>query len=309
MELTTGNDDADRRLDRILRKALPDYPLSLIHRLLRQGRVLVNGKAGHSADRIPAGAVITVAAQPMPRTERPPPAAGGRLPELPPILLRGEGLLIFNKPAGLAVHGPQSLDTLVQAYLAGRLPPSLSFRPGPLHRLDRPSSGVIVFSTDLEGARRFSTLMREGRLRKRYLAIVEGRIEHREMWRDELIRDSALRKTFAAGGGKTMSAITRVRPLAANAAYTLILAEIDTGRTHQIRAQAAAHGHPLAGDVKYGGRAAERGGGFFLHAWKLEQEGPVQDEHALRLDVTAPPPPAFLERIRELFGGCAAALS
>jgi 23S rRNA pseudouridine955/2504/2580 synthase len=313
MELTTGNDDAGRRLDRIVRAALPDFSLSLIHRLLRQGRVLVNGRAAQGADRVPAGAVITINA--LPPVSRPappasPPPAGGRFLELPPILWQGDGLLILNKPAGLAVHGPESLDTLVQAYLAGRLPPSLSFRPGPLHRLDKPSSGVIVFSTGLEGARRFSALMREGRLRKQYLAIVEGRIERSEIWHDELVRDNARRKTFAAGpeaaaagGEKFRSAVTRARPLAANAGYTLLLAEIGTGRTHQIRAQAAAHGHPLAGDVKYGGRGGtRRGGEWFLHAWKLEREEPAQDESVRLLAVTAPPPPAFQQRIRELFG-------
>jgi 23S rRNA pseudouridine955/2504/2580 synthase len=98
-----------------------------------------------------------------------------------------------------------------------------------------------------------------------------------------------------------------VRPLAFSAAYgdtgsTLLLAEIETGRTHQIRAHAAAHGHPLAGDIKYGGHVLDggrRGGGFFLHAWKIElRETAPSFPHS----ITAPLPEAFGERIRALFG-------
>lgn len=305
MELETGNDDEGRRLDRILRKALPEYPLSLIHRLLRQGQVLVGGKPAQGDDRIPAGVVISIAAlPPIVRTPfRQLPPAKRRLP---PLLWQGAGLLVINKPAGLAVHGPDSLDILVQAHLADKLPPSLSFRPGPLHRLDKPTSGLIVFSTSIEGARRFSALLREQQLRKYYLALVEGRLDTGAVWEDTLIRDSSAKKTHSTGqdstaGGKT--ALTRVRSIAANAAYTLLLAEIATGRTHQIRAQAAAHGHPLAGDIKYGGHSTgggrRCGGNFFLHAWKLKFGKSAKEFSPL---IIAPPPESFTNQISSLFG-------
>ncbi|MDR1238607.1 MAG: hypothetical protein LBK27_00675, partial [Treponema sp.] len=181
MTLTAGADDEGRRLDRILRRALPDMPLSGIHRLLRKGQILVDGKPAEAETRIPAGAVITVpgsAAPPLPvspgawgvaedllRAEGPPQVftepygarlerrggqnknirrkkMSGKGPPLPTsplplkILREETDLLFINKPAGLAVHGAGSLDEAVRAYLTGRLSPSLSFRPGPLHRLD-----------------------------------------------------------------------------------------------------------------------------------------------------------------------------
>jgi 23S rRNA pseudouridine955/2504/2580 synthase len=302
MELKTGADDADRRLDRILRKALPDHPLSLLHRLLRQGRVLVDGRPAAPGDRVAAGAVITIpdislGAAAKPRALHFPGPA-------PDILWQSAGILVLNKPPGIAVHGPGGLDGQVRAYLAESLSDSLSFRPGPLHRLDKPTSGLIVFSTSLEGARYVSALFREQHLRKSYLALVEGRVEQEQVWQDELVRDRDAKKTFAAHGGK--AALTRARPLAVSeTGYTLLLAEIETGRTHQIRAQAAVHGHPLAGDSKYGGRAIHRGGGFFLHAWKLElrETAPGPEKiPPLPRSVTAPPPAAFLERIHRLFG-------
>ncbi|MDR2470796.1 MAG: RluA family pseudouridine synthase [Treponema sp.] len=294
-------DDDGRRLDRILRKALPDLPLSALHRLLRQGRIRVNGAPAKAEDRVPAGAAIT-----LPRFSgaAPKAAAPPRLPgaarALPPILFEGAGLLVLNKPPGLAVHGPESLETLVRAYLAPRLPPSLSFRPGPLHRLDKPTSGVIVFSTGLEGARRFSALLREGRVKKRYLALAEGLLDGPETWRDELLRESAARKTrpAPASAPEARTALTRVTPLARAAGQTLLLAEIATGRTHQIRAQAAIHRHPLSGDRKYG--AAPLPGGFLLHAWELGL-----DEDALPGFpplITAPPPEPFDRRMTALFG-------
>jgi 23S rRNA pseudouridine955/2504/2580 synthase len=295
MVLTASVDDHERRLDRVLRKALPDLPLSAIYRLLRRGLVLVNGKAAAGDYRVRAGAVITLPG------EKTPPAAAPRPPAAPPeILWEGAGLLALNKPAGLSVHGPPpSLEAQVRSYLPPS--PSLSFRPGPLHRLDKPSSGVILFAATLEGARYFSGLIRERRVRKRYLALVEG-IPEEAVWTDTLIRDRERRKTFSGTGGKP--ALTRIRPLAVSGgnpksagdpAYSLILAEIETGRTHQIRAQGAIRGHPLAGDRKYGG--GFRAGGFLLHAWSLTF--PLGEAS---LTITAPIPPSLRGEAARLFG-------
>jgi len=278
MELITGENDDGRRLDRILRKALPDYPLPLIHRLLRQKKVLVNGKPAKAQDRIDCGAKISISSldnaqirAPLAQTTQTRAPQERKFPPLE-ILWQDMGLIAVNKPAGLAVHGHNSLDDMVRFYLAEKLPPSLSFKPGPLHRLDKPSSGIVVFSTSIEGARLFTSLMRERKVRKTYLAIVEGELKSEEIWHDELVRDKEKKKTFVsqpdAGCGK--NAVTKVTPLAADGKYTLIKVQIATGRTHQIRAQAAFHGHPLAGDKKYGGKRFGEKRGFFLHAWKLE---------------------------------------
>jgi len=268
MELVTGENDKGRRLDRILRKSLSDHPLALIHRLIRQGQVLVNGRPAKAQDRLECGCVIIINSE-QKTGNKEKNVKKTRAAAIPQILWEGSGLLAVYKPAGIAVHGDDSLDVMVRSYLADKLPPSLSFKPGPLHRLDKPSSGVVIFSASLEGARLFTSLMRERKVKKTYLAIVQGIIKDEENWHDELVRDRERKKTFISdtrSGGKT--AITKVTPIATEERYTLIRAEIATGRTHQIRAQAQAHGHPLAGDVKYGGKKSREG--FFLHAWKLE---------------------------------------
>jgi len=283
MELITGENDKGRRLDRILRKALPDYPLPLIHKLLRQKKVLVGGKPCKANDRIENGLTISI-----PSINNRKQGLGVREQKSNisekvcklQILWEDSGLIAVNKPAGIIVHGENSMDTMVRSYLADKLPPSLSFTPGPLHRLDKPSSGIVVFSSSLEGARLFTGLMREQKVKKTYLAVIEGILEKEEIWQDELVRDKEKKKTFVShkksDGSK--NAHTKVTPLSANGGYTLIKAEIATGRTHQIRAQASAHGYPLAGDIKYGARKrtvnreqrTEKIADIFLHAWKLE---------------------------------------
>jgi 23S rRNA pseudouridine955/2504/2580 synthase len=170
------------------------------------------------------------------------------------------------------------------------------------------SSGIIVFSTGIAGARAFSVLMRERRLRKTYLALADGRIEEEEIWEESLFRDTVRGKTLAVTGEQAdrtqaKPARTRVFPLAFHPPYSLIALEIETGRTHQIRAQAAFHGHPLAGDRKYGG--SFQSGGPLLHAFSLgfpAEECPPELVGFRGETVSAPLPKSFLSRIQEIFG-------
>ena len=321
ISLIAAADDSGRRLDRILRKALPDLPLSAIHRLLRKGGVLVDGKAMSADYRVLAGQTIMLRSPvPSPKSQIPKPQSPVPSPySLTDIILfEGAGLLILNKPAGLRVHGRESLEDLVLSYLEPKLPPSLSFRPGPLHRLDRPTSGIIAFSTNLEGARFFSAMMRNRILKKQYLALVSGVIEKTEIWEDKLARDGRRKKTFRSFG-EAKTALTKITPLLGDGVRTLVLAEIETGRTHQIRAQAAAHGHPLLGDKKYGAmqnEALDYTGRFLLHAWRMEfsvktventdntqYEGlPLGLPGGLPRRIEAPLPEKFFEKIQNIFG-------
>jgi 23S rRNA pseudouridine955/2504/2580 synthase len=328
IELIAGKDDHGRRLDRILRKALPDLSLSLIHRLLRQKKILVDNKPANPNNRIEQGMVIKIYTSathtskqvnetfvnhkismvnkkvPSPQT----PTPDSKLPT--PVLWQGSGVIVFNKPQGLSTHGPNSLDTIVNTWLAegdaGPLPRSLSFKPGPLHRLDKPTSGAIVFSRTLEGAKLFSALLKERKLEKSYIAIVEGCIEGEKIWRDSLEHDKDARKSLINTEPRTLNpglkeAVTTVKMLASNGKYSLIEARIKTGRHHQIRAQAAAHGHPLAGDTKYGGKPLPDSGKgcFFLHAWKIKF---TERPDGFPQEIIAPLPEAFRAQIEALFG-------
>jgi len=296
-------DDSGRRLDRVLRKAMRQTPLSAIHRMLRQGLVLVDGRKASPDRRVLAGETITVQVTEYEGASNEQFAAKKESSHLglPEILFEDSGLLILNKPAGLSVHGKDSADNLVQSYLGPKLCPSLSFKPGPLHRLDRPSSGVLVFSASLEGAQRFSEMMRDGKIKKQYLAVVEGQVENREVWKDDLFRDARVKKSFIGNLSenntnhvKGKHALTKVKALIGNNERSLVLFEIETGRTHQIRAQSASRRHPLLGDKKYGGSPLS--GGFLLHAWRLYLPPPFPPL------VEAPLPENFTNKIKKLFG-------
>ena len=311
-------DDDQRRLDRILRKALPKIPLSALHRLLRKGNITVDGQKASLQMRIQKGQLIEIRNNYQKKSLISEPESDGtgsegglekgHFPVIPlpaiNIIYEGKGLLILNKPPGMAVHGENSMQSMVNKYLESKLLPSLSFKPGPLHRLDKPTSGLLVFSMNLHGARFFSTLLRERKVKKIYLAVtdnkIEGKINNEEIWKDNLGRDKKLRKTFLDNASGT-EAITRIKPLKSSETHTLITAEIETGITHQIRAQAFIHGHPLSGDRKYGSVTSGHNGNFLLHAWKLELDE-TELLPGLPGKFTAPLPDYFMAGLVKFFG-------
>jgi 23S rRNA pseudouridine955/2504/2580 synthase len=303
---TIGADDSGRRLDRVVRKCFSGMPLSAIHKAFRKGAVRIDGEARKPDYRCREGERLQIGYASLQELEeereRLPAeheagAAGRIISGL--IVLETEDLLFLNKPAGLLVHdGTESLEWGVRHYLAPLLPPSLSFQPGPLHRLDRNTSGIIAFSRSLPGARAFSQALAEGKIHRSYLAVIEGSITGPERWEDRLGRNSATR-TSRKGDEGDPCAITLIEPVASasDGAMSLVRLSLLTGRTHQIRAQASLHGHPLAGDGKYGSRAGVNP--YLLHAECISFEEELLPE--LPSAVRAPLPSVFAEFIAKVF--------
>lgn len=268
-QFTAGRDDDGRRLERVLRKLFPEVPLSALNRALRKGDIRIAGKRVKADHRLRAGERVEIRA-PFAREARPPESrsADGRSPGVSlEVLFRSEDLLAINKPAGIAVHGANSLTGQVRSLLADSRERSLSFRPGPLHRLDKLTTGVIVYGASLEGARRFSEAMRERRLTKLYIALLRGTLPLPVRWFDTLEQE-----------GSSRSAELSVIPIIHLDGATLVACLPKTGRTHQIRKQAAQRGYPLVGDHAYKGDTAERrlSGGYLLHALSIAA-GPEVD--------------------------------
>ncbi len=291
-------DDHDRRIDRIIRRVLPETNLSQIYRLIRQGKARLNGRRVKPSVRVKEGDRITIKAaaeQPLPVTAS---GAAGRSDGIGDIILfENRDLLVLNKPGGIPVHGPGSIDSTVRNYLSTGLPASLSFRPGPVHRLDRNTTGVLIFSKSLLGARRLSRILRERKIDKYYITILDGRLGGEETWHDRLKRNHNECKTYE-DPEHGRPALTRVFPLMTEKGISLTLIHIETGRTHQIRAQAALHHHPLTGDSKYRGSSLIPF--YFLHAAAIRITESNND-----LDfrtVTAPLPLDSSTVISTLFG-------
>lgn len=298
VELAAGPDDAGRRLDKVLRSLLGEAPLSAVYSSLRHRRILVNGKPAEASLRLAPGDRISLDPALLPARAGPglPPAAAGGPSLSGLIVLETEDLLFLNKPRGMLVHGKDSLEELVRAYLGERSRGSLSFKPGPLHRLDRNTSGLVAFPRSAAGARAFAELLRSRRIEKRYLALLEGSLGSPAVWEDLLERDGE--RGISSAGSSGRPARSRALPLAEAGGLSLALVELGTGLTHQIRAQAAARGLALAGDAKYGGRPLP--GGYLLHALALRfPEPPFPD---LPREVSAPLPPRARARLEAIFG-------
>ncbi len=251
--LTAAENDHDRRLDRVIRKRYSSLSLSWIYRAIRTGRITLNGLQAEASDRVRSGDRIVVCSSfPLAPSARkandPRQIESDRLKPL--IIFENEHILALNKPWGMLVHGDDSLDSLVQSYLEGHLSASLSFKPGPIHRLDRNTTGLILFSRSLLGARLISEAFKKRLVKKTYLAILDGEIDGKVEWNDRLQRSRHKTRNAPKSG---IGAQTVIEPLICRYGHTLATAGIVTGRTHQIRVQAAIHGHPLTGDRKYEG--------------------------------------------------------
>lgn len=282
-EFTAGPNDQDRRLDALVRRFLPNLGLGGLQKALRQGDIRLNGKKASPDTRVSQGDVLSVWQFLLESGQKKPSPTGKKAKYSVEewIVARSEEILIINKPKGLLVHsgegdsrGQPLLEVLVADYLKDKISAGLSFRPGPLHRLDRQTSGLLAFSASLEGARKFSALMQGHGLRKIYLTLLEGRMLTPHTRHDPIARDEKNLVSQAAPQGR--EAQTQFTPLAWSENHTLALAEISSGRTHQIRVHAQEAGHPLAGDSKYGSRTSRSDGegglpgyGWFLHAWLL----------------------------------------
>ncbi len=325
-ELTAGPDDQGRRLDRVLRRVLPGVPLSALHRAFRKRRIRINGRRARPEHRLSPGETITL--PPGLAAEAVVPVSGNtRDAQRLEILLEGPELIAVNKPAGISTHGPASLQQLVAQYFSDRSNRSLAFRPAPLHRLDRDTSGVVLCAATIEGAQRFSELLRARRVSKWYLALLDGVVAEAAQWADTLERDTRTGRVQRAGFGRGQEATAEVTPLLLNREHRLTLAAVRlvTGRRHQIRAQAALRGVALLGDARYNPRAEDRtrshtthehhrrhrsrtprarhDRGYLLHAATVVIE---EGERLLgSRSVSAPLPEEGARRIRRLFGEAA----
>ena len=275
-DFPTGADDEGRRLDKVIRIFIPDLPLSNIYQSMRKGLIKVNDKKSKPEYRINAGDVIKIAdvlLKNSTETEPMPVGASCKIKIEDLIVFENPHILILNKPAGINVQKATKSDTSLvdfvkQYYEKTREKHSISFNPGALHRIDKQTSGLICFSMSLEGARWFTEQMKEHNIKKTYTATVEGTVTQSQTWKDYILKEDESGSDFhmvKVIDGNTSSvppeakeSITKIIPIESftkdGNTFTKCEFQIETGRQHQIRAQSAFHGHPLAGDLVYGAK-------------------------------------------------------
>jgi len=196
--------------------------------------------------------------------------------------------MVVFKPAGMVMHPAYrhpdgTLWNVLADLFAERGMPE---RPHLLHRLDRETSGLVCVPKRLPAHRRLERMLREGRFEKRYLALVEGVTPIHGTIDEPLARDPIDRRRVCVRADG-QNAVTHFTALRRFDHYTLLRVALETGRMHQIRAHLAHIGHPVAGDVAYGGGSAVSDR-VFLHADRLSFPHPVT---RLWIDCRAPLPP------------------
>jgi 23S rRNA pseudouridine1911/1915/1917 synthase len=210
-------------------------------------------------------------------------------PELRVVHL-DEALAVVDKPAGLVVHpapshrGPTLVSELAEILDGGADPE----RPGIVHRLDKGTSGLLVVARGDEAHAALQEQVREREVERAYLALAGGRLGSRTGTIDAPIgRASRQRTRMAVSGAASRQARTHFEVLELLPLESYLEARLETGRTHQIRAHFAAIGHPLTGDLTYGGAARYELGRQFLHAHRLAFQHPLS---GVRLSFESPLP-------------------
>ncbi len=273
-------EDSGKKLHRYMRQRLTEMPLSGIYKMIRVGRVKVNGKKGKMETVLQPGDELSLF---MPEEEfamlaKPKKKFSGMRSDID-VVYEDEHLLVVNKPIDLLTHPDQAehKDTLIGRALAylykrGEIADGRAFMPATVNRLDRNTSGLVLIGKDGDTLRSLTADIREHKVTKTYITIVHGVVERDGVVDLPLFREQGQNRTHVATGAKALhakSAKTKYRVLAAGRNMTLLEVDIESGRTHQIRVHLKSIGHPLIGDTKYGGKPVFGLTHHLLHAYRV----------------------------------------
>jgi len=208
------------------------------------------------------------------------------------ILSLDDQLLVVNKPPGVLAQPDHTGDADVVTLGKERLAEDAG-EPflGPVHRLDRPASGVTVLARTTKAARRLSAQFRDRLVEKRYLVLVEGRLRGIGTWTDHVAKPGREPTLVAADHPEGKRAVLSWQALEAESDRTLLQVDLETGRPHQIRLQASHRGHPVVGDHRHGAQSSLETQAIALHHAVLRVDHPVTS----RRETFVAPPPAVWE--------------
>ncbi len=264
MKYTITENDANQRIDKFLKRMLKDAPISFIYKMFRQKDVKVNGKKANIDYITKTGDEVDIYIKPALLEQFHKEAVLRPVKADFEIIYEDENILVINKPKGLLVHGDEgekriTLQNMVLNYLKEKRewdPNSLDgFIPSPAHRLDRNTSGIVIFGKNLPTLQQLLELFRtRDQIEKKYTLLVRGNMSENGKIDYALLKDSDKKIVKAVpeskGGKPALTLYHRIKNYSFG--YALVEAELMTGRTHQLRVHFASIGHPIVGDSKYG---------------------------------------------------------
>ena len=317
IEVQVTSNNAGQKAEKFVKKYLADAPLGFIYKAFRKKDIKVNGHWVKKDFVLSAGDTVRiyVTEKQLEDFKKPRPVEKKQFPY--EIIYEDDAVLIVNKPKGVLVYGDKTgvRETLGNAvldylYLKGEYDPDhASFTPSPAHRLDRNTSGLVIYGKTDAALKELTELFKErSELKKHYLALVVGDVERAGDIEKPLRKDAISGRVSVCPiekGGKY--ALTHYEVKKRYGEYTMLEVDLITGRTHQIRVHLASIGHPIVGDEKYGDfkdcRKVKALTGLenqFLHAYLMSfgnTKGPLKQ---LKGKTFVAPLPESLERTIEL---------
>lgn len=266
MRIEIGSNEAGQRLDKFLRKLLKDVPLSAIFKALRKGDIRVNGKKQKEKYTLEIDDVVEIRyIQSQKMTEKKKDtfikvdASGLK------TVYEDNNMLVVEKWPGILVHPDSNkkiptLTDYVLSYLneKGDYTPEteITFTPAPCNRLDRNTSGVVIFGKNFESLRQLNEIIREGKVKKYYMALVKGRIKD-GLYKGYILKneETNISRIYDKKVKDSKEISMEIKTLESDGAFSLLEIDLITGRSHQIRAHLSRLGNPIIGDYKYGDRA------------------------------------------------------
>ena len=306
IQIPIDDNEKNQRLDRFLRKYLNRAPLSLIYKMIRKD-VKVNGKRAKEDTMLEKGDVVSLYLSSEEVAKYRKVTVTPRVRRQFRIIYEDDSVLIVGKPMGLLTHGDEyeRKNTLVNQVIdylidRGDFVPRASgtFKPACVNRLDRNTTGLVIFGKTAEAVKLYNRLIQDkDAIEKYYLAVVAGELKKPLALSGKMVKDEATNTAYLLEeeeAGKTME--SRIVPLKTGKGFTLVQVQLLTGRTHQIRLQLSGQGYPIAGDPKYGDPKVNdrlrRKLGLttqLLHCHELVfRQGPLAGQR-----ITCPPPAAF----------------
>ncbi len=275
---TIDQSASEQRLDRYLKKLLPLAGKGEIQRWIRTKKVKVNKSRQQANYRLQNGDEVMIFLNDgIIESYRQKKVIIAEKSGLD-IVYEDDDILIVNKEVGLLVHPDKTeykktLSSYVKHYLSHLITPT--FKPASVNRLDKNTSGLVLFAKNYTSLKLYNQKMRERQIKKTYVAIVEGCLTKEREIKGYLLKDREKNRAYFSRSSKegAKAIHTIVRPIANKENFTKVEVDLLTGRSHQIRLSLASIGHPLIGDTKYGGQAFKGIKHQILHAEKLEFDG------------------------------------